>query len=332
MDKVKHFFASLLRVDPERRAGLFPAEIAMVCYLLLTSVVLVCFPERFDSLTTMALWRVGILLVVLVLWRVYMLRPCKLLELLRVLWQVYLLNYWYPEIFEFNKLLFNCDHLVAGWEQSVFGSQPSVWFSEDFPAPVFSELMNMGYFSYYPMIVSVIAFYFFGRYRRFQQAFFVVMGGFFLYYLIFLLFPVSGPQFYFKAIGVDAAVAGVFPELGDYFSTHFQAERVLDYMLPAPGWEEGFFRGRVIFAQLSGERPMAAFPSSHCGVSTILMCLAWQSRCRKLFGILLPFYVLLVFSTVYIQAHYAVDAIAGVLSGVIFWKILTYVFVRRFED
>ncbi len=332
MDKVKHFFASMLRVDSERRAGLLPAEIAMVCYLLLTSVVLVCFPERFESITSMAVQRVGILLVTLVLWRIYMLRSCKLMELVRVLWQVSLLNYWYPEIFEFNKLLFNCDHLVAGWEQSVFGGQPSVWFSETFRSPVFSELMNMGYFSYYPMIVSVIAFYFFGRYRRFQQAFFVVMGGFFLYYLIFLLFPVSGPQFYFKAIGTDAAVAGVFPELGDYFATHFQADNVLDYMLPAPGWEEGFFRGRVIFAQLSGERPMAAFPSSHCGVSTILMCLAWQSRSRKLFGILLPFYILLVLSTVYIQAHYAVDAIAGVVSGVVFWRVLKYLYLQKFED
>jgi membrane-associated phospholipid phosphatase len=332
MDKVKHFFASMLRVDSERRVGLLPAEIAMVCYLLLTSVVLVCFPERFESITSMAVQRVGILLVTLVLWRIYMLRSCKLMELVRVLWQVSLLNYWYPEIFEFNKLLFNCDHLVAGWEQSVFGGQPSVWFSETFRSPVFSELMNMGYFSYYPMIVSVIAFYFFGRYRRFQQAFFVVMGGFFLYYLIFLLFPVSGPQFYFKAIGTDAAVAGVFPELGDYFATHFQADNVLDYMLPAPGWEEGFFRGRVIFAQLSGERPMAAFPSSHCGVSTILMCLAWQSRSRKLFGILLPFYVLLVLSTVYIQAHYAVDAIAGVVSGVVFWRVSKYLYLQKFED
>jgi membrane-associated phospholipid phosphatase len=332
MDKVKHFLGSLLRVDSKRGTGLLPAEMAMMCYVLLTSVVLVCFPERFESLTSMVLQRVGILMVTLVLWRLYVWRSCRLLELLRVLWQVALLNYWYPEIFEFNKLLFNADHVVAGWEQTLFGGQPSLWFSEVCSAPWFSELMNMGYFSYYPMIVSVIAFYFFGRYRRFQQAFFVVMGGFFLYYLIFILLPVSGPQFYFKAIGVESAAAGVFPDLGDYFTTHFRADSVLDYMLPAPGWEEGFFRGRVIFAQMSGERPMAAFPSSHCGVSTILMCLAWQSRCKKLVGILLPFYVLLVFSTVYIQAHYAVDALAGVISGVLFWRLLSYVFVRRFGD
>jgi membrane-associated phospholipid phosphatase len=332
MDKVVRFLSSLVRVTPDRRSGLLPAELAMVCYVLLTSVVLVCLPECFEGWGSMVLHRAGILLVTLLLWRLYILRSCKLLELLRVLWQVWLLNYWYPEIFEFNKLLFNCDHVVAGWEQRLFGSQPSLWFSERFSETWFSELMNMGYFSYYPMIVSVIVFYFFARYRRFQQAFFVVMGGFFLYYLIFLLFPVSGPQFYFKAIGVESAAAGVFPDVGNYFAAHFRAESVLDYMLPAPGWEEGFFHGRVVFAQLSGERPMAAFPSSHCGVSTLLMCLAWQSRSRRLFGILLPFYLLLVFSTVYIQAHYAVDAIAGVVTGVVFWRLLSWVYVHKLSE
>jgi membrane-associated phospholipid phosphatase len=40
---------------------------------------------------------------------------------------------------------------------------------------------------------------------------------------------------------------------------------------------------------------------------------------------LLPLYVLLCFATVYIQAHYAIDAIAGLLTGVVFYFALMLV-------
>ena len=68
-------------------------------------------------------------------------------------------------------------------------------------------------------------------------------------------------------------------------------------------------------AHQSGERPTAAFPSSHVSICLTLLLLAWHSRCKPLFYTLIPFAVLLFFSTVYIKAHYAVDALAGLLSG-----------------
>ena len=66
-------------------------------------------------------------------------------------------------------------------------------------------------------------------------------------------------------------------------------------------------------------RPTAAFPSSHVGISTILMILSWRTS-RRLFFVLTPFYVLLCGATVYIQAHYLIDAIAGLLTAPLFYK------------
>ncbi|MBQ1973981.1 MAG: phosphatase PAP2 family protein, partial [Paraprevotella sp.] len=83
--------------------------------------------------------------------------------------------------------------------------------------------------------------------------------------------------------------------------------------LPAPGDSEGFFYNLVGNAQASGERPTAAFPSSHIGISGILMILAFRSS-RKLAWVMMPFFVLLCCATVYIQAHYLIDAIAGIVS------------------
>ena len=60
------------------------------------------------------------------------------------------------------------------------------------------------------------------------------------------------------------------------------------------------------------------------GVSTVLMWLLWHARNRGLLFTLLPVYVLLCCATVYIQAHYLIDAIFGFISGTLFF----FVFLR----
>ncbi len=133
--------------------------------------------------------------------------------------------------------------------------------------------------------------------------------------MIFVLVPVTGPTFYYKAVGIENIANGVFPAVGDYFNTHTDC-------LPSPGKADGFFYGLVESAKEAGERPTAAFPSSHVGITTVLVLLAWHTRNRRLFFILLPFYALMCFATVYIQAHYAIDSIAGLLSGTLLYAML----------
>jgi membrane-associated phospholipid phosphatase len=74
----------------------------------------------------------------------------------------------------------------------------------------------------------------------------------------------------------------------------------------------------------AGERPTAAFPSSHVGITTILMFLAWRTRCKPLFWVMMPFYILMCFATVYIQAHYAIDVIAGWISAIVIYTFLLF--------
>ena len=58
------------------------------------------------------------------------------------------------------------------------------------------------------------------------------------------------------------------------------------------------------------------------GISTVLMLLVWHSGNRRLLYVLLPFYILLCLATVYIQAHYAIDALAGLVSGALLYVAL----------
>ena len=81
-------------------------------------------------------------------------------------------------------------------------------------------------------------------------------------------------------------------------------------------------------AHAAGERPTAAFPSSHVGVTFILLLLAWRSRSWRLTLLVLPFFLLMCLATVYIRAHYAIDVIAGIVSGFLFYIILQAIYSR----
>jgi len=179
----------------------------------------------------------------------------------------------------------------------------------------FSELMCLGYVSYFPLMLITYLYYFFHRYEEFRMAAFVMLSSFFAYYVVFVLLPVTGPQFYYLAVGTEKIAAGIFPNLGDWFLTH--SER-----MAAPGWTDGFCYHLLDITHDAGERPTAAFPSSHVGVTTVVMLLALRTRSKGLIFTILPFYILMCLSTVYIYAHYAIDAIAGLLTGTLLYFML----------
>lgn len=309
-------------IESKPSKNLFAVEWAMIAYLVLTTLVIVFCYTKVQNPEAMLWGRVRILFTTAALYAVYRMVPCRLTRLARVVVQVALLSWWYPDTYELNRMFPNLDHIFATWEQQLFGCQPALLFSQltsfgGVGGGLFSELMDLGYASYYPMIAVVLLYYFFRRYDEFLHASFVVMASFFLFYVIFVFLPVVGPTFYYQAVGLDTIMQGVFPNVGDYFNHHTEC-------LPSPGYTDGFFYHLVENAKAAGERPTAAFPSSHVGISTILMFLAWHARDRRLLFILLPFYVLLCFSTVYIQAHYAIDALAGLVTGTVFYFVLMY--------
>ena len=306
----------------ETYKGLFAIERVSLIYNLLTSLLVLVLFNRLDHPWQMLMDRALIAAATVTLMFLYRLAPSRFAALVRVIIQMSLLSYWYPDTFEFNRIFPNLDHVFASAEQWMFGGQPSVTFSRLLPGLWISEPFNLGYFFYYPMMLIVLLWYFVKRYDLLEKISFVIICSFFIYYLIYIFLPVAGPQFYFPAIGMDNVAQGVFPAIGDYF--HYHQE-----LLPGTDCGHGFFYGLVESSQQVGERPTAAFPSSHVGISTILMIMAWRGS-KKLFACLMPFYLLLCGATVYIQAHYVIDTIAGFLTAFVFYWATTWIFKRWF--
>ena len=302
-------------IEKKPLRGLMAAEWVVMAYLVFTLIVIFFMFTRLHNPEAMIWGRLRIVAMTTALWLVYRMLPCRITRFARIAAQMALLAWWYPDTYELNRVLPNLDHLFAGWEQSLFGCQPALLFSEVLPGALFSELFDMGYAAYYPMIFLVVFYYYLCRYHEFERAAFVVLGAFFIYYVIFVFVPVVGPTFYYKAVGLKNITAGIFPNMHDYFNYH-QA------CLPSPGYTDGVFYQLVESAKAAGERPTAAFPSSHVGITTVLMWLAMHTGNRRLVVILLPFFIFLCCATVYIQAHYLIDAIAGLITGTVFYFAL----------
>ena len=305
----------LFRREKKAAKGLLSFEWVAFGYLAFTVLMMIILWDKLTNAEDMIKGRIQFVLVTLALWAVYRLWPCRLTIFLRILGQMAFLGWWYPDTYEINRALPNLDHLFAGWEQSLFGCQPSLLFSQKITYGWFSELMCLGYVSYFPLMLITYLYYFFKRYKEFQMTAFVMLGAFFIYYVVFVLLPVTGPQFYYLAVGSEKIAAGIFPNIGDWFLTH--SER-----MAAPGWTDGFWYHMLDLTHDAGERPTAAFPSSHVGVTTVVMLLALRTRSKGLIFTILPFYILMCLSTVYIYAHYVIDAIAGMVTGVLLYYIL----------
>lgn len=305
----------LFAIEKKPHKGLLTMEWVILGYLVITLMLIFFTYTKMQDPAPLIWGRVRAVAITAAMWAVYRLVPCKFTHLCRICAQLLLLSWWYPDTYELNKIFPNLDHLFAGVEQQLFGCQPALLFAQKITNPIFSELMYLGYVSYYPLIGVVALYYFFKNYAEFNRAIFVIIASFFLYYLIFVFLPVTGPQYYYEAVGMDQIANGVFPNLHNYFATHQEG-------MPLTGYTDGFIYQSYVDGHEAGERPTAAFPSSHVGITTILLFLAWRSKSKGLLWTILPLYVLMCLATVYIRAHYVIDVFGGWVSAALFYVAL----------
>ena len=308
----------LFGIEKKPRRGLLEVEWVIMGYLMLTLLLMLFTWTKLPDPEPMLWGRFRVVVSTLALWGVYRLVPCRFTMLCRVTLQLALLSWWYPDTFSLNRIFPNLDHHFAALEQSIFGCQPALEFANHWTHPVWSELMYLGYSSYFLLISIVVVYYFIWRFEEFHRTVFIILTSFFVYYVIFVALPVTGPQYYYLAAGLDNISQGVFPNVGDYFLTH-------DEMMKMPGYEDGWFYQIMVNAHSAGERPTAAFPSSHVGVTVILLLLAWRSKSRPLIWFVFTLFLLMCLATVYIRAHYVIDVFAGLLSAIIMYITLHYI-------
>lgn len=277
-----------------------PIDWLLISYSLLTGVFVLLFYNEIQSaflhLVPRILFIAGILLLPYI--DKYAHKP--LVAFLRIAYPLVFISFFYSETDAFNNVFFaNLDRYFARLDSILFGFQPSLMFYNKCPYAWFSEIMNFGYFSYYFLIIIFPIVVFLKERDYFEKTVFLITCSFLLYYLIFTFLPVTGPQYFFNP-------------------PHNQIA------------DSGIFRSLVKLVEFIGERPTAAFPSSHVGIVFILLILAWP-KYKGVFYTYLLIFVLLALSTVYIKAHYAVDVIGGIVSAPILLMVSGYIWKLYFN-
>jgi membrane-associated phospholipid phosphatase len=201
---------------------------------------------------------------------------------------------WYPlamPILTFEEVAQLNFLVVDGWrdvyllraEAWLFSEPPTVWLSR-FATPVVTEVLELGYFSYFFLLIIVGGV----LYRRADKApFFGVMAAsvlsYLLCYAVFITFPTEGPAHTLRHL----------------------------HTVPLTG---GPFHWAVTFVQQAGVHGNA-FPSAHVAGAVAVIFLAW-CHAPGLALWLTPLVGLLSIGAVYDRYHYVSDVVAGILVGV----------------
>jgi membrane-associated phospholipid phosphatase len=266
-----------------------PLDLATISYILLSGIY-ICFDTAgFKNMLPHFVIRILVLALIIsiaALSRKF--QSNKVLLFLRNLYPLLFLGFFYPETSCMKNIIFetNLDKYFFDAEQSLWNCQPSVEFSKTLNQGWFNELMNMCYFSYYIIIGLACIVLYFNNTTQSQKSIFIVILSFYMYYLIFAVLPVVGPQYYISDSTVEITPPHFFGKLMHWIITDI-------------------------------EQPTGAFPSSHVGIAVIIAYITYH-HLRKLFFIILPFVLGICFATVYIKAHYLVDVIAGIISAPMF--------------
>ncbi len=183
------------------------------------------------------------------------------------------------------------DQYLLAFENRLFPIPPTVWLGR-ISSPLLSEVLNVGYFSYFVLLIIVGgAFYACGNQRGFRRVMDASVIAYMICYVFFLAFPTEGPAY---TLAREHAV----------------------------GLREGgpFYWMVVIIQRYLGVHGNA-FPSSHVAAGAVAVIFAWQYT-PKLAAALTPLVFLLCAGAVYDRYHYVTDVVGGVaVAAVAVWIV-----------
>jgi membrane-associated phospholipid phosphatase len=220
------------------------------------------------------------------------------------LWRI--IHYWYiaPLIFvTFKELYFmiepirgqDYDWLFIQIDYWIFGTDPTLVLYK-FAFPLLTEILQIVYSLFYLLpIILVLALLKNKKYLALDFAIFSVVYGFYLSYLGYFALPGVGPRFtLFNFSTFNTQLPGLF--LTKYLREFVNLGESIS--------------SSTINAAAHVQRDV--FPSGHTMVTLIVMYLSVRLKSRSKY-FFVPVGSLLIFATVYLQYHYVIDLVGGLV-------------------
>ena len=174
------------------------------------------------------------------------------------------------------------DQLVQGWEATLFGASPAHVAAGRWPWPALSELLHLGYLSYYCIIyLPPLWLYVRNERREFEVTITALAITFTSCFAVFVFFPVAGPRYLWSA---------------------------------PPAIPDGPIRRLALTLLAAGSSKGAAFPSSHVAVAVVQSLMMLRHHRAAGWAISVAS-LLLALGAVYGGFHYGIDVLVGAATG-----------------
>jgi membrane-associated phospholipid phosphatase len=196
------------------------------------------------------------------------------------------------------------DHLY-NIDMTVFGVEPSAWVGKHIATPLLTDWFALAYGMYFilPMILAT-ALSMRARRADFRELATSVVLHMCIGFTFFIIFPAGPPRFYAPLVhgGFDP------PHLTSFFGLWEWSQGQWDAANPV--------------------RTNSSFPSMHCAIAMMTLLYGWRfgsavfpRRPRLFFWLCLPIVVSLWCSTIYLRHHWVPDCLAGMVLGVVCYRI-----------
>jgi membrane-associated phospholipid phosphatase len=300
------FFRTLIRV-------ISPTELVTFAFIILILVLTLIFQEKLDASSIMVYSTILLIAIVLVNYA----RSKSDSKTMRAVHTFYIVPLVLLVFKTVEKLSFalhgkDYDALLISIDRALFGGAvPSVWLFQHIPVmPLFVEIMQLCYFSYY-FLPIILAIEFFIRRRHehtednvsdeLETLRFIIIYGLLVSYIGYFSLPGIGPRFtVFDFWAISKDLPGIFFTEPMRWFINF-AENI---------------RVGMTSAQAAAVVTRDVFPSGHTEIAVLCMILGFRYKAKSRWVIL--FLGLgLIFSTIYLRYHYVIDLIAGSLLAMV---------------
>jgi len=258
-------------------------DIAIIIHLSAVAILLIFFHQGVENWPFLILGNFAFIVGLIYYIQLADRKSSKILTFFRDCYPFFIFTFVFKEIALVINILFPFwleSHLIS-WDLIVFGIHPTVWVQQ-FYRPWLTELMAFSYWSYYILFpVSGFTLYFQKDKSLYFSFVFRLSVTLLTCYFLYLFLGARGPHETLASLHLERDYVFIFDK---------------------------FVKSIQDAASISG----AAFPSSH--VAAVWVVLIYLFRFKKWLGLtLLPLILVLTVSVVYLQYHYAVDPIAGIL-------------------
>lgn len=285
---------------------------SLLSYLNATDFVVIIFSVFLSALnlifiTRIEYWFLNILINAIIVSTIILI-AVKIRNNRTSIWHHF--HYWYlvPLILIFFKELYLMvdpirgviyDDVLIAIDRFLFGVDPTVELFR-ITNPYLTELLQIVYATFFFLpVVLCLEFILSNRLKELDYNAFIIVFGFILSYIGYLLVPAIGPRF----------------TLHDFASNNIEMPGILitDFLREIVNSGESIPSG-TLNPELVVQRDV--FPSGHTQITLLVMFLSFKFKSRLKYFFLING-TLLIFATVYLRYHYVIDLIGGAVFMII---------------